>query len=169
MQITNLTTRYLRYDLWANERLTSWLRTVDQTLLYREISSSFGSIDKTLQHIVSAQQFWYSILVDGHIPEFDQAFREQELDDTLIALVANSERLLNKLSQSTEEHLLEPIQASDSRQSRYEYILHVVNHSSYHRGQVVTLSRALGITGEIPVNDYDAYLWWIENSSEPEV
>lgn len=62
-----------------------------------------------------------------------------------------------------EQQLIESIQVSDSKQSRYEYILHVVNHSSYHRGQVVAMCRALGIRGEIPVTDYDAYLWWIEN------
>jgi uncharacterized damage-inducible protein DinB len=78
-------------------------------------------------------------------------------------LVISSQQLVNSLSIVTEQQLIESIRVSDSTQSRYEYILHVVNHSSYHRGQVVTLCRALGVTREIPVTDYDAYLWWIEN------
>ncbi|MBT1708848.1 DUF1572 family protein [Fulvivirgaceae bacterium PWU5] len=78
-------------------------------------------------------------------------------------LVISSQQLVNSLSALNEQQLIESIQASDSAQSRYEYILHVVNHSSYHRGQVVTMCRALGITREIAVTDYDAYLWWTEN------
>lgn len=163
MYLQPLTTRFLRYNRWANERLTSWLLTLDRTILYTQTGSSFGTIDRTLQHILAAETFWYSILVKGQIPEFDQAEREQAIDSVAADLVLRSQELLHALSNLTDQQLLERIKASDSSQSRYEYILHVVNHSSYHRGQVVTLCRALGVTGEIPVTDYDAYLWWIEN------
>jgi uncharacterized damage-inducible protein DinB len=160
MYLQPLTTRFLRYNRWANERLTSWLLTLDRTILYTQTGSSFGTIDRTLQHILAAETYWYSIIVKGQIPEFDLSERVQAIDRVAADLVLRSQELLHSLSILTDEQLLERIKASDSAQSRYEYILHVVNHSSYHRGQVVTLCRALGVTGEIPVTDYDAYLWW---------
>jgi len=163
MLLQNLTTRFLRYNLWANERLTSWLMTIDRSTLYEKTGSSFGTIDRTLQHILSAQMYWYAIIEEGQINEFNQSVKENAVGEVIADLVASSQRLIDSLSTLDEHQLLENIQAADSFQSRYEYILHVVNHSSYHRGQVVTMCRALGITGEIPVTDYDAYLWWIEN------
>lgn len=163
MYLQNLTSRLLQYNRWANERLTAWLLTLDRNMLYENTGSSFGTIDKTLQHILAAQRYWYPILASGQIMEFDQASKEHAVDAVIAELVTSSHQFVDSFSILSEQQLLERIQASDSTQSRYEYILHVVNHGSYHRGQIVTLCRALGVTGEIPVTDYDAYLWWIEN------
>jgi len=165
MYLQNMTDRLLRYNLWANERLTSWLLTIDRHVLYEETGSSFGTIDRTLQHILSAQVYWYSILAKGESNTFDLPVKEKAVDAVVMDLV-NSSKQLASLSVLNEQQLTERIQVSDSMQSRYEYILHVVNHSSYHRGQVVALCRMLGIKQEIPVTDYDGYLWWIENMRE---
>ncbi len=55
MSLQNLTTRLLRYNLWANERLTTFLLTLDRNILVQQTGSSFGTIDKTIQHILSGQ------------------------------------------------------------------------------------------------------------------
>jgi uncharacterized damage-inducible protein DinB len=163
MHLQKLTTRFLRYNLWANERITSWLITLSRNVLYQKTGSSFGTIDRTLQHILSAQVYWHTILAKGQINAFDQSMKENAVDQVIADLILSSQQLINDLSIFNEQQLIESIQVSDSKQSRYEYILHVVNHSSYHRGQIVTMCRALAMTEEIPVTDYDAYLWWIEN------
>lgn len=163
MPFQHLTHRFLQYNVWANERLTSWLMTIDRRIIYEKTRSSFGTIDGTLQHLLSAQVYWHSILVKGEIREFNAPERENAVEEVIADLVLTSRQLIDHLAGLTEEQWLERIQVSDSRQSRYEYILHVVNHGSYHRGQIITLCRALGVTGEIPTTDYDAYLWWIEN------
>ena len=137
--------------------------TLQRNVLYQTTGSSFGTIDRTLQHILSAQLYWHSLLTTGQINEFNQPVKENAVEHVIAALMASSQKLMDELDEYDDQQLLESIQASDSRQSRYEYILHLVNHSSYHRGQVVTMCRALNITEEIPVTDYDAYLWWIEN------
>jgi uncharacterized damage-inducible protein DinB len=163
MYLQNLTTRFLRYNLWANERLTAWLMTIGRNILYEKTGSSFGTIDRTLQHILSAQIYWHAILTKAQINEFNRPVKENAVDAVMADLVISSQQLVSSLSLLNEHQLIESIQVSDSAQSRYEYILHVVNHSSYHRGQIVTMCRALRVTEEIPVTDYDAYLWWIEN------
>ena len=160
----NIFTRLLRYNLWANKRLTSWLATIDQDILYTPTGSSFGTIDRTIQHILSAQIYWYAIISKGQINEFNQPERENAVEQVMADLIHSSQLLVDNFSIFSEEQLIEIIRASDSTQSRYEYILHLINHGSYHRGQIVTMGRALRIKGEIPVTDYDAYLWWIENT-----
>ena len=163
MYLQNLTTRFLQYNLWANERITSWLMTQNRNKLYEHIDSSFGTIDHTLQHILSAQQYWYSIISNNQINTFNQLYKENAVDEMIADLATSSQLLVNELSKFNEHQLLDRIRVSDSTQSRYEYILHLVNHGSYHRGQIVSMCRGLGIQGEVPVTDYDAYLWWIEN------
>lgn len=163
MYLQDLTRRILSYNLWANERLTSWLFTIDRSLLYQQTGSSFGTVDRTLQHILSAQHYWYDVILREHVNEFNLPVRENVVEEVIKDLVTSSQRFVDDISVMEEHQLVKIIKASDSTQSRYEYVLHVVNHSSYHRGQIVTMSRALGVTAEIPVTDYDAYLWWIEN------
>jgi uncharacterized damage-inducible protein DinB len=164
MDIQKITTRFLQYNLWANQRLTSWLLTLPRKTLHETTRSSFGTIDRTLQHILSAEIYWYPFIVKGEINTFSESAREDAVEKVITDLVASSQHLLNDLSAFNEQQLMEVIQASDSKQCRYEYILHLVNHGSYHRGQIITLCRLLGVTEEVPVTDYDGYLWWIENS-----
>jgi len=163
MHLQHLISRLLHYNLWANERLNGWLLTLDRNILYQKTGSSFGTIDRTLQHILDAQFYWHTIMFQGQINEFSQPLRENVADKIINELNVSSQQLVNSFTLLNEQQLLECIRASDSRQSRYEYILHVVNHSSYHRGQIVTMCRALGVKGDIPVTDYDGYLWWVEN------
>jgi len=163
MPIEKLTTRFLQFNLWATERLTSWLLTLPPEILYTTTGSSFGTIDRTLQHILSGQLYWHAILFQGEIHPFHQPERENGVEQVITDLVASAQALVREGATFTGQQLMESIAVSDSTQSRYEYILHVVNHGTYHRGQIVTMCRALGITDEIPVTDYDAYLWWIEN------
>jgi uncharacterized damage-inducible protein DinB len=166
--LQNLTLRILQYNLWATERITTFLSTLDKNILYQQTGSSFGTIDRTLQHMLSAHAYWYALLVQGRINEFDLPVKVNAVEEVITDLVTSSQQLVNSLSNLSEQQLTESVQAADSTQSRYEYILHVVNHSSYHRGQIITMCRALGITAEIPVTDYDAYLWWIENGTPGE-
>ncbi len=163
MYLRTVIVRFLRYNLWANERLTSWLLTLDRKILYRETGSSFGTIDRTIQHMLDAERYWHDLLVNGRMNAFNQPPKDNAVETVINELTTSSQRLIDDLAILPDEQLTEIVQAADSAQSRYEYILHVVNHASYHRGQVVTLCRALGVSGEIPTTDYDAYLWWMEN------
>jgi len=36
--------------------------------------------------------------------------------------------------------------------------MHVINHGTYHRGQIITMARSLGVTHGIPKTDYNLYL-----------
>ena len=162
MHLQNLITRLLRYNLWANDRLASWILTLERQVIYTPTGSSFGTIDRTIQHILEAQVYWHNVIVNGQIGEVKLS-SGMDATHLVSALVASSHQLIDDISIFNEQQLIEAIQVSDSKQSRYEYVLHMVNHGSYHRGQVVTMCRALGVKGEIPVTDYDAYLWWIEN------
>jgi uncharacterized damage-inducible protein DinB len=74
-------------------------------------------------------------------------------------LQAVSRLMLDEFGGYTEEELLEKVASTDMVQSRYEFILHAINHNSYHRGQIVTMCRHLGVVDNIPAMDYEVFLW----------
>ena len=74
-------------------------------------------------------------------------------------LLAGSQRLVDTCEAYLEEDLLQQLPSTDMIQPRYEYILQVINHNSYHRGQIVTVSRCLGVRDKIPSMDYEVFLW----------
>jgi uncharacterized damage-inducible protein DinB len=87
MYLQNLINRFLRYNLWATERITSWLMTIDQGKFYHNVGSRFETIDRTLQHILSAQTYWYSIIVEERFNEFNQSFKENAVGEVISDLV----------------------------------------------------------------------------------
>src|SRR5690348_10185313 len=103
MNIQELVTRYLRYNQWANERITSWLMTLDRNLLYTKTGSSFGTIDRTLQHILSAQFYWRDILTKGRINNFDLPVKDNAVEEVITDLNLNSQQLVNELAILSEQ------------------------------------------------------------------
>ena len=152
----------MRYNHWANQTLTQWLKTLDTDLLAKETRSSFPSIDLTLQHMKNAQNFWLSIITETERP--NEMIKINATDEVIHELLAGSQRMIETFTTYTEEELQQPVQSDNMIQSRYEFILHMINHNSYHRGQIVTMVRSFSVTGNIPETDYEAFLWEMKNS-----
>jgi DinB family len=73
-------------------------------------------------------------------------------------LLEGSRLMLNTVDAYTEDELLDKVASTDMLQSRYEFILHMINHNTYHRGQIVTMCRRLGVLDNVPAMDYEAFL-----------
>jgi uncharacterized damage-inducible protein DinB len=161
MGLQKLISNYAAFNQWANERLVTWLITVDEGLLYQHTPSSYTTIDYTLQHTLRAQNFWFNFIVGNDISQFNWAVREGEVKKILRELNQSSANMHARFSAFTEAELVEALQLNmpwaKNSQSRYEYIMHVINHSTYHRGQVITMARAVGITGGVPNTDYNIF------------
>jgi uncharacterized damage-inducible protein DinB len=167
MPLLEIISRYTRYNHWANESLTRWLRTLGPQILYKDTPSSFSSIDLTVQHMNLAQLFWLAVIGEGDVKQakqretFTSNAAEQNMDD----LLANSQKMIDQFTAFSESELLKQLATESLVQRRYEYIIHVVNHNTHHRGQIITMARCLGITHDLPPMDYDVFLWYIQNRS----
>lgn len=66
-----------------------------------------------------------------------------------------------RFSVFTEAELITPLQLimpwAKNNLSRYEYMMHVINHSTYHRGQIITMARAVGMGLGVPNTDYNIF------------
>jgi len=156
---------YTRYNHWANKALTDWLKSLDVRLLYKETPSSFSSIDLTLQHMKNAQNFWHVIIEVAEIHSLEEQIKTGSVDLVIEELLKGSQKMIEMVSFFTDEDLLTNVPSPTMIKTRYQFILHTINHNSYHRGQIITMARSFGITENIPDTDYEFYLWI--NKNEP--
>lgn len=161
MSLSRLTSNYTAYNAWANTRMVHWLQDRPTDRLYAEVESSFRSIDLTLQHMLRTQRFWTAFVSQQDLVGFNWSVRKGDATKVMAELVAQSEEMRSQFGQFSEADLTAELNLdmpwAKNRLSRYEYIMHVVNHSTFHRGQIVTMARGLGMTHGIPATDYNIY------------
>lgn len=151
----------LKYTLWADRRVLAALGEVRDEDLVRPAGASFSSLLRTLAHILGAERVWLSRFVGQAIDPFPA---EDDYPDRA-SLVAGFEELWPQLefflAALTDAQLRSSFEWTNSRgethrRQVWQAVLHVCNHSSYHRGQAVSLLRQLGY--EPPSTDL-IYFW----------
>jgi uncharacterized damage-inducible protein DinB len=162
MSLEKLISNYSAYNEWANRKLTDWLLTVDENLLSEKTPSSYPNIDITAQHITKAQQFWLSFITQTELVNFSWRPTEGNAKASLNLLAEISTQMREKFVEFNESELCEILKLetrwAKNELNRYEYIMHVINHSTYHRGQIITMARSHGITEGVVNTDYNMFL-----------
>jgi uncharacterized damage-inducible protein DinB len=161
MNLVSLINDYAAYNLWANKRLVEWLRTKPSETMERQVPSSFPTLKQTVVHIRETERAWLSYLQqirnEHKWGEEFQGAPEEAFD----GLLRQSEEFVGYVQLLTEPSLQERLHLSipyvgEFDCPRFEMIQHCVNHSTYHRGQIVTMGRNVGL-GDPPMTDYMAY------------
>jgi uncharacterized damage-inducible protein DinB len=148
-----MTPDYIRilidYNYWARDRSIASAETLSAEQLRKPMGSSFSSVLDTLIHLRYAEWVWLSRW-QGTSPTAPP----DTSGITTIALLRESwqpiERDLRAFVGSLSAvDLQQPLaytmmngQASTSLS--WQMIVHLVNHGSYHRGQIATMLRQLG-------------------------
>jgi len=139
------------YNAWANRRFLAALEPLPAESYFRDLKSSHGGLHGTLCHIVWAEQLWLNRWLGKPNPAVPQG---RDLT-TLAAAQARWEALEAEraafLAGLEEARLHDTIEVKPStggayRHAFHEMFRHAVDHSSYHRGQLVTLLRQVGAT-----------------------
>lgn len=149
--MVSLLHEYAAYDLWANERFVERLDREPAGVLDAVVPSSFPSLRSTILHIRDAENAWMCRIQGVPVPWPAEATTD------LDGLVRVSKRL-HALVMGTNEGVLQEIReyktlkGDPQRSSVWRMLHHCFNHSTQHRGQLITMMRALGIT-DIPAND----------------
>jgi uncharacterized damage-inducible protein DinB len=141
--------RLLDYTEWANHRIVRAAARLEVDAYRRDLGASHGGVRGTLAHMLSAEWIWLERFKGNSPPKL---IDEGEFPDVLAlkerwsAVEAHRRAWFEGLKERT---LHAPLQyrATDGRAFEAplaELLQHVVNHSSYHRGQVTLLLRMLG-------------------------
>lgn len=144
------------YDHWANRRVRDACSALTDEERRRDLGSSFPSVLETLQHIVAAEWIWLERWNGRSPPGAPPDLSPVEwpaLDRRWSELESAQQRFVSAL---TDDDLQRVIAYRNTRGDPFaaplsELLRHVVNHSTYHRGQVATMLRQLGAS--VPATD----------------
>ncbi len=137
------------FNRWANAKTLQAIESLPEEKLFEDTKSSFGTIHGTLLHLIGAEDIWLQRLngadrgvfmnkenypsylslktkwkdVENGLERYVETVKEEDLSRTLIFFNLKGEQVSQKVWQS---------------------LHHLVNHSTYHRGQITTLVRQAG-------------------------
>jgi uncharacterized damage-inducible protein DinB len=154
--------QYTLYNLWANELLLSLIRLhVDDKMLDQKIASSFPSLRKTVYHIWDAEFIWLRRLKNESPNEWPSKTFNGNFKEAVEGMLSTDHEFIEYVEGLSDEMILElftykSLEGETFTNPRWESVHHCMNHSTYHRGQVVTMLRQLGIA-EIPSTDFIVY------------
>jgi uncharacterized damage-inducible protein DinB len=138
-----------RFNRWANEKTLLVVSLLDPAQFTREMGSSFSSVRDTLVHLVGGEWIWLERW-NGHSPHALPTPAELptfvEISAKLAHIQDGQDQFLQKLDAAK---LGAQLSYVNQRGQTWTYplwqmMVHVVNHSTYHRGQITTLLRQLG-------------------------
>jgi uncharacterized damage-inducible protein DinB len=137
------------YNSWANHRVLDACAPLDTAKLTQDLHSSFPSVRDTLAHIMLAEWLWLERWM-GRSPGFPTS----DFPD-LASLRSRWEKiesdLLNFVSTLAPADLDRVVEYRNTKGTAFsnpmwQMLQHVVNHGTYHRGQITTMLRQLGAT-----------------------
>ena len=158
--------RLCAYNLWANQRLFSAIAKLTGEQFSAPLESSFPSVRKTVFHILAAEWIWL-MRWTGRSP------RAANPDPSLpshvwtpptglptpedLVSVADHKRFAESLEQERQQFLdgldertlhtnlhFTDMSGTPYAEPLVQLLQHLVNHGTYHRGQVMTMLRQLG-------------------------
>ena len=149
------------YHYWARDRMLSALEPLSSEQFTRDLGSSFKSVRDTVVHILGAEVAWY-LRWQGQSPSARPSPDQFPDVATLRQAWSENERkmrvFLERLGEEGVNRVFEYRLGSQAAASPFWQMLHhVVNHASYHRGQVTTMLRQLGAS---PPQSLDAIAFY---------
>ena len=139
------------YNTWADHIAIEWINQIDDEQWNKVITSSFSSVRQTAIHITSAEKIWIDFWENTPEPiYFSAGFKgtKNDLTDTWKKASADVKKFIEKYPEEKYAELVSFIKPNGEK-GQMEFARtfpHMINHSTYHRGQLVTLLRQVGFT-----------------------
>ncbi len=151
--------KYTAYNFWANQQMAQWMENLPDSLFAKEIESSFPSLEATVHHIWNAEAGWLNHIQDQAWGEAPSKNFVGKTNDVLKEWLKTSEAFDAFTQNMSEEQLLKTKTNTSNGQitSYIDMIHHCMNHSTYHRGQLITMGRQLGLKNP-PRTDFIYYV-----------
>lgn len=162
------------YHVWANKRLFEHLKTLPVDVWSTKIQSVFPSISQTFIHMYITDTIWLGTIVEKNFDEvktlaihLSEKIKDTTLQEMELLFLTLSEEYQEFFAR--EENLEKVISPEHPHFGRldtnvFELIQHVVNHGTYHRGNITAMLRQLGYTGTS--TDYIFYLYAMNGSKK---
>lgn len=137
------------YNAWADRRAMEAASKLTTEQFVKPLGSSFGSVRDTLAHIYGAEFIWLERFQGNSpsgLPDVTQFADHASLHAAWTPLETRLLEFVRGLSQADIDRVMEykTFKFGTYKNPLWQSMQHVVNHGTYHRGQVTTLLRQLG-------------------------
>lgn len=156
------------YHVWANTKVFEHLQGLPSDLIRNPLESVFPTVGDVLAHMYIIDNVWLNAMLGkaediySLLPMWQEAVKDANLDtfqSRFSEVAARYDMFFadKKDLQSVSEY---PHPTHGTLKATYnELIHHVVNHGTYHRGNVTAMLRQMGYAG--PATDYVFYLYTV--------
>jgi uncharacterized damage-inducible protein DinB len=139
------------YTGWADRRILDVAATLDADELTTDLGSSFPSLLDTLAHVLAADWVWLRRWKGESPTGPPEGWAADSLDAVRARWEAVQAERAEYLDTLQDDDLDRTLDYRDTRGTPYtsrigDMLRHVVNHSTYHRGQAAAMLRRLGAT-----------------------
>ncbi|SFB07658.1 Uncharacterized damage-inducible protein DinB (forms a four-helix bundle) [Lentibacillus halodurans] len=155
------------YHVWANQQLFQHLKQLPEEVYNKTVKSVFPSISDVLVHLYAGDIIWLETMKGSSFNDTVNEVERRQSEASGVP-INELERLYDGLSKeyynffAAQEDLEHIIFTEHPRYGRSEFALadlihHVVNHGTYHRGNVTAMLHQQGERG-VPT-DYVFFLY----------
>src|SRR5262245_18301915 len=131
----------LLYTLWADSRMLATVRDVRPEDLTRDAGISFRSMLGTMAHMLGAQRIWLGRFFGAPLPRVPGIAAFPDLNAWIEGWEETAAQIEAFMATLTDEQLDAEITWTTTTGQTYtrplwQPVLHLANHTTYHRGQV---------------------------------
>jgi uncharacterized damage-inducible protein DinB len=139
------------FNYWAKAKMLGALDGLPEQELYKDLKTSFSGIHGTLVHICAAEDIWLrrfggipnpKFLKNADLPDYGAV--KKKWDDVEKEMRTYVHSLTER--QLQEKFAYTNIKGEPFSNIRWQALQHLVNHGTYHRGQITSMIRQLGGT-----------------------
>ncbi|MBM3785639.1 MAG: hypothetical protein FJW30_14840 [Acidobacteria bacterium] len=140
---------HFEYTRWASLKLLDACGRLAAGELTKDLAVSHTSVLGTLQHIYYADRVWLARLEGRTLAAFQDPEPGPDID-SLKSVWTDVHRALLDFVERAPDELFEAdlafrrLDGSSHRMAHWKVFLHIVNHATLHRGQVMAMLRQLG-------------------------
>jgi uncharacterized damage-inducible protein DinB len=139
------------FSSWATNRILDAVTQLSDEQFRRDMKASHGSIYRTLAHMVGAEKIWLERWTGKPNPVFMKPEEVPSLRDIKARWEQVGYDTAKFFGSMTDKKLQDTFTMATASGEQHTHtfaqaLLHVVDHSTYHRGQIITMLRQMGIT-----------------------
>lgn len=146
------------YHVWANEMMLRHIETLPEDLFLKTTDLGFSAIAEVFGHLAAAEDVWLARL-NGETPPPLTPKPFQSVEETRRYMDEQQERSREYISNVNDWETV--INYRNTKGQAFsntiiEIMQHMINHGTYHRGNVTTMLRYHGYPGT--TTDYIAFV-----------
>jgi len=158
------------YDFhrWANQTMLNRLMELPPEVYTQEVQSVFPTVERVMTHIYTVDQNWLHIMSGmdmreamSHVGEIEKQLENktvEEIKGKYAELAERFQAFLDSQEDLEKRIVVDNPYAGVREISLTEMVLQVVNHGTYHRGNVTAMLRQMGHASVM--TEYAAYWYW---------